>query len=518
MTNHGRSILDLASRVTEFVFNINLDSDQDLLAAGGNGGRSDSQSNDVDANDNHQVNNNKSENNNKTCFIPDTSSLNRNLPGLRTGVVINNYASNEPVSPEVTQKIDGMYEVLLLQEKVVLQVVDRLKLCSYRSQYTPQKPKRDTIRVLDHLHLSFMKLYHLSLFREMRQLLSFVTKSSGARGSNLVLSESLSVLIELGKSQQDDVVFAVISQLDIVSALVKLSHVKPRTKEMKLLILRALSSLCCTEASIRQLEAAGGVQLISSLLTSSTTLEVKVEAAGVLAQITSPWITENHRVAGLTAAIPEIVLQLSTLASLECGEDSFLLVSAALANLTFMEPTSLDIILEHNIWRLLTSRVDMVMNGSGGSTAENGVISVFVRDQVVTILANLAAKDKGRDSLINYGGIKYLVRELATPIYCVDSQQEMDAVERILKKSAIALCRLCVGEKECEELELAGGVERSVQLCEDAVSRNYNDSILVACLALLRRAANYITIEQSFVHDNLVDSFRELTQAQESYV
>ena len=190
-----------------------------------------------------------------------------------------------------------------------------------------------------------------------------------------------------------------------------------------------------------------------------------------------------------------------------------LLVSAALANLTFMEPTSLDIILEHNIWRLLTSRVDSV-----GAHSGEPFVSVFVRDQVVTILANLAAKDKGRISLSEHKGIQYLVKELSMPIFCVDTQQEMNAVERIIKKSAIALCRLCMGEAECRALEAAGGVQRSVQLCEDAAARNYNDSILVACLALLRRAANHVKITQGFVHENLVDSFRELTSAQESYV
>ena len=46
---------------------------------------------------------------NKTCFIPETSCANNNLPGLKTG--FNN------------NKEDGMYEVLLLQEKVVLQVI-----------------------------------------------------------------------------------------------------------------------------------------------------------------------------------------------------------------------------------------------------------------------------------------------------------------------------------------------------------------------------------------------------------
>ena len=471
--SQSRAIQELATTLTEFVFNINLDNSLP-----------------------HPQQTSPAAPDDRQCFIPDNSQVKPHLllPGLK---------SSDSVGKG--DHIDGMYEVLLLQEKVVLQVVDRLKLCSHRSHYTPQKPKRDTLRVLEHLKLAFIKLYHLSLYREMRVIAGSLNKSN----KHTTLTECLNILISLGKEQSDDVVFSVISQLEIVNILVNLCAAN-KTKELKLLVLRGLSSLCCTESSIRQLEAAEGIQTICHLLTSSTTLEVKVEAAGVLAQITSPWITENHRVNGLTEFIPDIVLQLSTLASLQCGEDSFLLVTAALANITFMEPTSLDIILEHNIWRLLTSRLE-----DGNSQEE---VSVFVRDQVVTILANLAARESGRANLIRCQGITFLVGQLCTPLYCVDTAQELNAVERIIKKSAIALCRLCTGEAECKTLEAAGGIKRSVQLCEDGAARNYNDSILVSCLALLRRAANFVKIDQTFVHHNLVDSFRELTAAQESYV
>jgi hypothetical protein len=50
--------------------------------------------------------------------------------------------------------------------------------------------------------------------------------------------------------------------------------------------------------------------------------------------------------------------------------------------------------------------------------------------------------------------------------------------------------------------------------------RSYSDSVLVACLALLRRLASYITLDVSekFVQNSLVDSFKEFRTSHESFV
>ena len=249
--------------------------------------------------------------------------------------------------------------------------------------------------------------------------------------------------------------------------------------------------------------------MISRLLISDPSLEVRVEAAGVLAQITSPWISDNHRVSGLEDHVCRLVPQLSSLARLQCGDDSFLLVSAALANLTFMEPSCLENLLQCATSKILMTRVE-----------SSPFISLFARDQVVTVLANLAGVEQGRERILQDRGVEFLVSQLKINVDTAETQAELEAVERMLKKSAIALCRICLGEEECQLLHQVGGVQRAVQLSQEPCSRNYSDSVLVACLALLRRVSSNLNleIEQSLLQDSLVQSFRELSSKHESYV
>ncbi len=76
--------------------------------------------------------------------------------------------------------------------------------------------------------------------------------------------------------------------------------------------------------------------MLDTLLCSRlSSVDDRVESAGVLAQITSPWISDNHRVPSLDAHVNSMVGALTGLARLNDGQETFLLVTAALANLTF---------------------------------------------------------------------------------------------------------------------------------------------------------------------------------------
>ena len=232
-----------------------------------------------------------------------------------------------------------------------------------------------------------------------------------------------------------------------------------------------------------------------------------MEAAGVLAQVTSPWITDNHHVEGLTKHVPRIVSTLTSLARLQCGDDSLLLVTAALANLSFMESTSLQVMNKLSTMETLLDRASM-----------SPFTSVFVRDQVVTVMANMAADCKEEVMLNN--SLEFLASQLETRMEGAKTPAEQSAVERILKKSAIALCRVCQGEEQAQMFESMGVVQRAVELCKFPFKRNYSDSVLVACLALLRRVRSFLphSAEQSLLQESLVHSFREFSIHQESYV
>ena len=115
--------------------------------------------------------------------------------------------------------------------------------------------------------------------------------------------------------------------------------------------------------------------------------------------------------------------------------------------------------------------------------------------QVVTILANIAANGNCRHEIQSIDGVGFLLSMLETeipaPFMNQEKQQENKAeilaAERVQKKSAIALSRLCNDPIVCRDLIRLGGADRLVELCKHQEKRNHSDAILVACLAVLRR-------------------------------
>ena len=58
----------------------------------------------------------------------------------------------------------------------------------------------------------------------------------------------------------------------------------------------------------------GGLSVLDLLLgcsRRSSTVEERIESAGVLAQITSPWITDNHKIKELDHYVPSLISALT---------------------------------------------------------------------------------------------------------------------------------------------------------------------------------------------------------------
>ena len=86
-------------------------------------------------------------------------------------------------------------------------------------------------------------------------------------------------------------------------------------------------------------------------------------------------------------------------------------------------------------------------------------------------------------------------------------------------------CRLCSDPAVCQDLTSLGGLRSLVCLVKDGELRNYNDAVLVACLAVLRRVAHHSghhvfdDLEaRDLIDPKLMDSFLEYSSKQESYV
>ena len=70
--------------------------------------------------------------------------------------------------------------------------------------------------------------------------------------------------------------------------------------------------MCCVLEGIMELEEAGGIEILSDTLRDSdATEEEKSEAAGLLAQVTSPWIENNSSIDGLSRHLGQLVESLT---------------------------------------------------------------------------------------------------------------------------------------------------------------------------------------------------------------
>ena len=77
--------------------------------------------------------------------------------------------------------------------------------------------------------------------------------------------------------------------------------------------------MCCVLEGIMELEEAGGIEILSDTLRcDEATEEEKSEAAGLLAQVTSPWIENNATIDGLARHLGQLV---ESLTGEQCDKD-----------------------------------------------------------------------------------------------------------------------------------------------------------------------------------------------------
>ena len=131
-----------------------------------------------------------------------------------------------------------------------------------------------------------------------------------------------------------------------------------------------------------------------------------------------------------TILVVKRVRQLTDYADRSVSLALYLGVSAALANLTFMEPAAVVAMHVHGTATVLMRAVQA-----------SPFTSLFAKDQVATVLANLAAREECRASILQQDGLGFLLSLLATSPGSSPTQAEAAAAERVLKKAAIALSR-----------------------------------------------------------------------------
>nr|XP_027221129.1 protein inscuteable homolog [Penaeus vannamei] len=396
------------------------------------------------------------------------------------------------------------------QSKVIEQICQRLTdVCGddHTREADEQDTTRQVVQVVTALGHAFTKLVDLMLSREIKVVVAALEEPR----SEKEVSSAVSHLTALGVDGGH--ICRLIARLGGVRALLSLC-LEPRLRQVRVASLRALATVCCVVEGIVELEKAGGVEVVAEVLCDEASPEEeRSEAAGVLAQVTSPWVEDNHRLAGLHDNMDAIVAALTGLAERTRSAEIFLLASAALANLTFLDGGCVGA-----MRRAGTARV--LLRAARG----NPSISIFTKDQIATVLANLAGSRGGGEEVVPRGRV-VLLALLNTRPAPSHRLPEVATAERVQQKSAIALSRLCGDADVARKVAQQGGAERLVQLCKDEGERNQSDAVLVACLAALRKMASSLGSDElrdmdaaELVEPRLLDSFLTYSSRQESYV
>ncbi|ODN02494.1 Protein inscuteable [Orchesella cincta] len=219
---------------------------------------------------------------------------------------------------------------------------------------------------------------------------------------------------------------------------------------------------------------AGGFEIIADLLYEPTySTWMKIEAVAVLTQATDPWIDLETTLMTLGVHLEKFIVSLTNLIrEFKTEEEPFLLIVAAISNLTFLEVSST---LYLKNCRCVSYLIDAVKG--------NPSFSVFVLDHVATIMANMAGVESCRHDIIQCGGMDALLHFLQQrPSAKLESVSAITACERLQQKSTIAISRLCNENGVARYVYDMGGVHRLVQLCRKEKERNYSDGVLIAAL------------------------------------
>lgn len=122
--------------------------------------------------------------------------------------------------------------------------------------------------------------------------------------------------------------------------------------------------------------------------------------------------------------------------------------------------------------------------------------SIFIKDQLTTILANMALLENCRKEIADFNGLNLLMEFLnekpsnyfnnnntSNSSNCNNLiESDLSACERVQQKASIAISRFCKETKYCHQFIDMGVLERILYLCQNSVERNNSDSVLIACL------------------------------------
>ncbi|KAM3870653.1 protein inscuteable homolog [Diretmus argenteus] len=415
--------------------------------------------------------------------------------------LVHEYGAARNTPPEMQK-----YEKSLLDKCMELTTIT--ERCLHTDDEFFLKSMREAIHeILTDVSDSFSNMIDMALANEIQVLIKQIESSD----SVYTIGSAISNLLSL--TQDGPQLCSIIAKEGAVVALFKICR-QDCFSDLYAHALRTVASICCVEEGISQLDKVDGILCLADILTDENSAEAaRAEAAAVVAQITSPHHTSTQHLASFLESMHDIVTALIKLCeSASCGE-VFLLASAALANITFFDSMACEILLQLNAIHILLQ----------ACKDRQRVDTPYSKDQVVTILANLSVLEQCASEVLQEKGIERLLLLLGERPSS-SSPSEGAACERVQQKAAVTLARLSRDPDVAQSAIQLNAVPRLIELCRSPAERNNSDSVLVACLAALRRLAAGCpdSIEaadhQQLIKPRLVDSFLLCSNMEESFV
>jgi len=235
-----------------------------------------------------------------------------------------------------------------------------------------------------------------------------------------------------------------------LTAILSFCRMTTTPSETLRLLLRAMAVLCGVSKGCIQLLSMAGLDTVVQILCNGN-IACSVEAAGVLTQLTNP----THAFAKLHTLIPQIVTRLLDVIDESHSAEALLLCTAAIANLTLQQPSVVELLYRYNaILRIISA-----FNQPNCST-------IFVQEQVATILSRLAARDY-EEALIAQGAIPVLLKMLTS-----EHPQHSDYCRRIRYKAAVCIGTLASKGRGLKALHQNKAYESLCQVLDMEQSRS----------------------------------------------
>ena len=168
--------------------------------------------------------------------------------------------------------------------------------------------------------------------------------------------------------------------------------------------------------------------------------------------------------------------------------ETFLLCSAALANLTSMSSLSLTCVSSSSLLHILLSH-------SASSSS-----SVYILEQLVTIVVNMAKLPASRKQMVQSKVLKFLFAIFNLSDCEKEESVIKAATERTVSKAAIALARLCLDPVTADTVVNMGGLEKLFPLAES--NKKCNETIRIAAMAAIKTISVYSSITDQINRKN----------------